>query len=186
VERALSLEANLTPALDAPDRSRRLGELFDGQQARLFRLARRMGADPAEAADLVQEAFLRLARGRRPIPEGTGGERWLVRTLVNLCRDRRRRLAVRAAGDRLLPPARRSDPQSEVALRDAVRDALGRLSPRRRAVVVLHEIEGMEVSEVAGLLGIARVTVRWHLSAGRRDLRRILGGRSHAEAGEGK
>ena len=51
---------------------------------------------------------------------------------------------------------------------------LTRLSPRRRAVVVLHELEGRPSREVARLLGIAEVTVRWHLLAARRELARVL------------
>ena len=52
--------------------------------------------------------------------------------------------------------------------------ALEELSPRRRAVIVLREIEGASVQEIARLLGVTAVTVRWHHSRGRRELRRIL------------
>jgi DNA-directed RNA polymerase specialized sigma24 family protein len=48
------------------------------------------------------------------------------------------------------------------------------LPPRRRAVVVMHELEGLPISMIASQLGISTITVRWHLSAGRRDLTRIL------------
>jgi RNA polymerase sigma-70 factor (ECF subfamily) len=176
VERALTLPADSTPTTAAADRAARLGDLFDRQQARLYRLALRMGAEPGEAADLVQDAFLRLARSSAPIPEGEGGEAWLVRALVNLCRDRHRRRAVRARAAHWVnvPPARSPDPESAASARERVGDALSRLSPRRRAVVVLHEIEGHALVEVARMLGIASVTARWHLSAGRRDLRRLL------------
>ena len=159
----------------------RIGELFDRHQVRLHRLALRMGVEPGDAADLVQDAFLRLARATAPIPEGDGGEAWLVRALVNLCRDRRRRRAVRARAARSasLPESRPADPESAAAARQEVGSALARLSPRRRAVVVLHEIEGHALVDVARILGIASVTARWHLSAGRRDLQRLL-------LGEGK
>ena len=56
-----------------------------------------------------------------------------------------------------------------------MRQALAMLSPRRRAVVVLRELEDRSVEEIAKLLGIGRVTVRWHLAAGRKHLARILG-----------
>src|SRR5687768_12071786 len=75
----------------------RLAELFDSHQRRLFQLALRLCSDREEARDLVQEAFLRAARQPRAVPGGEpAGEAWLVRTLVNLCRDRYRRLAVRS------------------------------------------------------------------------------------------
>jgi len=54
--------------------------------------------------------------------------------------------------------------------RAAIRAALVRLPARRRAAVVLHELEGLPVKEVARVLGIARVTVRWHLMAAHKDL----------------
>ncbi len=154
----------------------RLEALFDAHHRRLYRLALRMSGDRDEAGDLVQQAFLQAARRPEALPEdGPGGEAWLTRVLVNLCRDRHRRRAVRR---RLAPePASEGTPaMQEAALmaRQIVRAALARLAPRRRAVVVLHELEELDVEQVAGLLGIARATVRWHLAAGRRELKRIL------------
>ena len=176
MERALTLPADSISTTATADRAQRIGELFDRHQLRLYRLALRMGAEADDAADLVQDAFLRLARARAPIPEGEWGEAWLVRALVNLCRDRRRRRAVRtrAAQRADLPEVRHGDSDSAAVTREAVGTALARLSPRRRAVVVLHEIEGHTLVEVARMLGIASVTARWHLSAARRDMQRLL------------
>ncbi len=155
----------------------RLGQLFDTYHTRLYRLARRLSRDPEEARDLVQDCFLRLARRAGSIPESeSGAEAWLVRTLVNLCRDRQRRLRVRRAHYEQPEVSHGpATPESNVVARLSVEAALARLTPRRRAVVVLHELEELETHEVAGLLGLSRATVRWHLHAARRDLRTILG-----------
>jgi RNA polymerase sigma factor (sigma-70 family) len=155
----------------------RLAELFDAHHERLFRLALRMACDREEARDLVQEAFLRAAARPASVPEGaSGGEAWLVRTLVNLCRDRWRRRAVRErARPELAAREEAVDAEGALVARAAVRGALARLSPRRRAVIVLCELDGRTVREVARLLGVAEVTVRWHLLAARRDLAKILG-----------
>lgn len=174
------MEQTLT--IDAKPRNReepvwpeKLGELFDTHQARLYRLARRLSSDPEEARDLVQEAFLRAARSPARVPDGAAAEPWLVRVVVNLCRDRRRRQRVRQRPlDELVPP-QPGNPESAAVARATVQAALARLSPRRRAVVALHELEGADVAEVARLLGISRVTVRWHLAAARRDLKQFLG-----------
>jgi RNA polymerase sigma-70 factor (ECF subfamily) len=169
----------------AEDPADRLGTLFDAHQARLYRLARRMVADAEEARDLVQEAFLRAARHLGSVPADDGGAgAWLTRVVVNLCRDRGRRLEVRrrAAATVLRPveAAPDSGPESRAVARTAVQTALAALPPRRRAVVVLHELEERPVAEIARLLGLARVTVRWHLAAGRRDLAaRLSSGGSH-------
>jgi len=154
----------------------RLETLFDAHHRRLYRLALRMSGDREEAGDLVQQTFLQAVRRPGAVPEDeTAGEAWLVRVLVNQCRDLRRRRIVRR---RAVPPpdAGAGDTGIEAAViaRRTVAAALAKLGPRRRAVVVLHELEQKDVEEVAGLLGVSRVTVRWHLSAGRRELRRIL------------
>ncbi|HEX9669519.1 MAG TPA: RNA polymerase sigma factor [Thermoanaerobaculia bacterium] len=164
--------------LEEPARDR-LAALFDLHHERLFRLARRLAGEREEALDLVQETFVRAARrpGAVPVPE-SGGEAWLVRTLVNLCRDRHRRLAVRRRlRHEVEPPQGTPDPAGAAVARATVRRALALLPARRRAVVVLHELEEVPVVEVARLLGIARVTVRWHLAAARKQLAAaLLGG----------
>jgi RNA polymerase sigma-70 factor (ECF subfamily) len=154
----------------------RLAQLFDAHHERLFRLARRLSADREEARDLVQETFLRAARRPASVPDGAQpGEAWLVRVLVNLCRDRHRRTGVRT---RVHASLRRQEesahPENAAVARATVQAALARLSPRRRAAIVLHEIEGIPAREVGRLLGIAEVTVRWHLLAARRELARVL------------
>jgi len=171
-----------TLTIDAKPRSReetvwpeKLGELFDAHHARLYRLARRLTSDPEEARDLVQEAFLRAARSPARVPDGAAAEPWLVRVVVNLCRDRRRRQVVRQRPPAGPVPQQPGNPESAAVARATVQAALARLSPRRRAVLVLHELEGADAAEVARLLGIARVTVRWHLAAARRDVKQFLG-----------
>jgi RNA polymerase sigma-70 factor (ECF subfamily) len=152
----------------------RLGTLFDIHHPRLFRLARRLSRDADEARDLVQETFLRAARSPRSIPAGQAAEAWLVRVLVNIQRDEWRR---RAAKKRLDPegeaesarPAA-SDNEASFVAKSTVWRALERLAPRRRAVIVMYELEGVPIAAIARSLGVSAVTVRWHLSMGRREL----------------
>ena len=164
------------PATESADVD--LGALFALHGRRLYRLARRLSRDGAEAEDLVQETFLRAARAPRSLPgEGGSAEAWLVRALVRLAQDRFRRSRVRREALPRLADSERSSADVEAAAiaRRDVAAALAELAPRRRAVVVLHELEERDTAEVAALLGIARVTVRWHLAAGRRELARRLG-----------
>jgi RNA polymerase sigma-70 factor (ECF subfamily) len=157
------------------ERAEILGRLFEAHRERLFRLARRLSGDAEEARDLVQEAFVRLARGPSAVREGDEAERWLVRVLVNLCHDRSRRLRVRReAAARAAQPPTGETFEDAVLARAVVQAALAELPARRRAVVVLHELEGRDTAEIAGMLGMARVTVRWHLHAGHKQLRAIL------------
>jgi len=156
--------------------STRLATLFDAHSLRLYRLARRLSGDADEARDLVQDTFLRAARHPDRVPSGaTAGEAWLVRILVNLCRDRWRRQAVRRhALDLPQPVAAGPDPEAAAVARATVSAALATLPPRRRAVMVLHHLEERGTAEIATLLGITQVTVRWHLAAARRQLARQL------------
>jgi RNA polymerase sigma-70 factor (ECF subfamily) len=55
-----------------------------------------------------------------------------------------------------------------------LRRAVARLSPKRRTVVVLHDLEGHSVDEIAGIVLAKPLTVRSRLRDGRRDLARIL------------
>lgn len=165
--------------------AQRIGELFDRHHQRLFRLARRLSSDAEEARDLVQETFLRVAKRPGSIPVGESRQQaWLVRVLVNLCRDRFRRLAVRRRPESRLSPPRppATDPESQAVARATVQAALERLAPRRRAVVVLRELEGRSVHEIASLLGLRPGTVRWHLSVGRKELAELLCPRSPSDA----
>jgi RNA polymerase sigma-70 factor (ECF subfamily) len=158
----------------------RLGVLFDAHHDRLYRLARRLTPSRDDALDLVQETFLKAARSAKSIPEGaTKEEAWLVRVLINLQRDQWRKTSVR---DRLNKTAFEisdsasceGNPEAALIARASIWEALGTLPPRRRAIVILYELEGMTIPGIASLLGISAITVRWHLSVGRSDLARAL------------
>jgi len=157
--------------------SQRIGDLFDRHHQRLYNLARRLSSDAEEAKDLVQEAFLRAARRPGSLPaDDRRAEAWLVRVVVNLCRDRYRRLAVRRRPDVIhnLDHPEPASPESQAVARASVQAALATLEPRRRAVIVLRELEGFPVAEVARLLRMNPGTVRWHHSSGRKQLARLL------------
>lgn len=57
---------------------------------------------------------------------------------------------------------------------ERVRQVLDRLSDKHRAVVVLHDLEGFDVADIAGIVGANTLTVRSRLRDGRRRLRRLL------------
>jgi RNA polymerase sigma-70 factor (ECF subfamily) len=160
------------------ERRARLAALFDAHEDRLYRLARRLAASADEANDLVQDTFVRAAASLTTVPNGFEKEEaWLVRVLINLQRDQWRRRAVRrraAATLRADPTTYPSNVESALAAKRAVWAALDRLHPRRRAIVIMHELEGMSPAAIASLLGVAVMTVRWHLSMARRDLKRVL------------
>ena len=165
----------LTATMASPDHS--LDALFERHHESLWRLALRMAGDPESAKDLVQETFLRALTRRMP-EDLRSTEAWLVRTLINLSRDRHRRSKVRrrhAERERRAEAATAgAGPEDRVVARLTVERGLDRLSARRRAVLVLHDLEGLEPKRIARLLGLRPPTVRWHLAAARRELARVL------------
>lgn len=173
------LEAGLIGEAGVTAPVERLAGLFDMHADRLYRLARRLTTNAEDARDLVQDTFVRAARSCHSIPVGDACEEaWLVRVLVNLQRDRWRRTAMRAHHDaanaHTADANRRSNQESALIARTTVWRALERLPPRRRAILVLHELEGLDVRAIASLLHITPITVRWHLSRGRRDLSSLV------------
>jgi RNA polymerase sigma-70 factor (ECF subfamily) len=169
----------MPPEGDLPDQRReRLAALFDAHENRLYRLARRLSASADEANDLVQDTFVRAASALASVPTGFAKEEaWLVRVLINIQRDQWRRRAVRRRAASTLRADATACPatvESALAAKRAVWSALDRLQPRRRAIVVMHELEGMSPAAIAELVGVTVITVRWHLSMGRRDLKQIL------------
>ena len=153
--------------------------LFDVHHRRLYGLARRLSASADDARDLVQETYLRAAQAMASVPDDAARqEAWLVRVLINVCRDGWRRSAVRRrldpvhAADTVTRPG--SDQETALVARSTVWRALGTLAPRRRAIIVLYELEGSRIADIATLLGVSPVTVRWHLSRGRRELAEMI------------
>ena len=152
--------------------------LFEVQFPRLFRYLDRLGGDPDLAADLAQEAFVRLYR-RGEFPDAP--EAWLVTVATNLFRNsrntgsRRRRLLTpfRGAGalaDPLPDPAARVDAEES---RREVRVALDRLPERERQLLLLSA-EGFSYRELAGILGIAEGSVGTLLARAREAFKREL------------
>ena len=165
------------PAVLPDDSVARLAFLFDAHHDRLYRLARRLASSTDDALDLVQETFLRAARFPKSIPVGASAEEaWLVRVLINIRRDQWRKASTRNRHDKRFRQSEgsRQDPEAALIAKRVIWQALDALSPRRRAIVVMYELEGLTIPAIAALLGISAITVRWHLARGKRDLTSAL------------
>jgi len=175
---AVAVPATLQGEETRDDPASRVAALFEAHHQRLFRLARRLVRNPDDPSDLVQETFLRAARAPQRIPSGFANEEaWLVRVLINICKDGWRHTAVRARavvdGHVRAPGA--VNPESGLMAHAMVWQALDVLPPRRRAILVLYELDGADIASIARLLGVSPVTVRWHLMMGRREMAQALG-----------
>lgn len=142
----------------------------------LHGLARRLGPEPADAEDLVQETLLRAWRSLRRFRSESDPRTWLYRILVNASRDRWRRQA--KALRRASPPRSARDPEGRAIERDAVARVLAAVDtlPRRqRECLLLRVRAGLTHREIAALLSIQEGVVKLHLVHARKKLRRRFG-----------
>lgn len=149
-------------------------------QTRLFHIAHRMVKDREQAADLVQETFLRAYRKLADYqPTGSVGG-WLAKICVNLSLnylEKRKRLSFpELSMARWLPAGPDSDPVRAVEnkdLRGALRDEVECLKPRRQAVVTLAML-GYSYEEMCEILGESMAQVKSELFRARKKLRETL------------
>ena len=142
---------------------------FEDEHRELFRLMCFVTGNRADAADLMQEAFLKVWERWDRIDRIADPRAYLFRVALNGSR-RRMRTALRAAR-RMVPVASSHDPFDEVNLRQDVRRMLLSLSPRQRAALALLDLYGYESQEAARIMGIRPSTVRALATQGRAVLR---------------
>lgn len=136
------------------------GRFVAARSAGLFRTAYLLtGGDRHAAEDLVQVALERVAQHWRKI--GTAPEPYARRVLYHLQVDRWRRASFRRETpvDRV-PETARGDHAAGADLRVSLEAALGRLTSRQRAVLVLRYVEDMPEAEAAALLDLSVGTIR--------------------------
>ena len=143
---------------------------------RCYALAYRILRDPHRAQDATQQAMLGAWRDLPRLRDPERFDAWLHRLVVNACyaeaRGERRwtaRVRVIQNDVPLAPDVARS-----VVDRDELEAAFARLSPERRAVVVLHHHLGYPLTEIAATLGIPEGTARSRLHYAVRQLRAAL------------
>ena len=143
-------------------------------------VARRLMQDPDDADDLVQDAFLRALDRIATFDLARAFEPWFTRLLVNLGLDQRRKQKVRRTephDPETFPGGVNPEQEMERAeLKASLGKALDALPDRQRLIVTLFEIDGHSTEEVANMLQVSQVTIRWHLHQARRILRETLKG----------
>ena len=144
-----------------------------------FRVAYSVLRQREDAEDVAQEAFTRAYRRFRQLRDRTRFRAWLVRMTWRLALDRqrgeRRRLSRDTAWAGGTPGAAAAAPGPAERLRaQELWRAIDALPPKLRMVVVLANIEGHRMDEVAALLGVPAGTVKSRLFEARRRLKERL------------
>jgi RNA polymerase sigma factor (sigma-70 family) len=150
---------------------------FAEEHRGLFKALYFVTGNRADAAELMQDAFLKLWERWDMVDRIDDPTAYLFRVALNGTRMRAR--AARRAGRRLLPAEPDRDPFDEIELRQDVRKLLLELAPRQRAALLLLDMYGYGSEDAARMMGIRPSTVRALASQGRAVLKRTAGG-THA------
>jgi RNA polymerase sigma-70 factor, ECF subfamily len=165
------------------------GVLFARHRDRLWAVALRTMGNPDDAADALQDGLIAAFRRAGSFRGEAAVTTWLHRVVVNACLDRLRAAKVRRAealpddldsrGDRgslaTSSPVDPADRAIDDERRRQVLAALSRLTADQRAALVLVDMEGYPVAEVAEILDCAVGTVKSRCSRGRARLAELLG-----------
>ena len=145
-------------------RMEQIERLYREQGDRIWRGLLAFAGDPEVANDAVAEAFAQVLRRGDEVRDP---ERWIWRAAFRIAagelKERRKVVDTVAA-----PSYEMEEPARDLVV------ALGALSERQRASVVLHDAAGFSAREVAKIVGSTEAAVRVHLVRGRRRLRDLL------------
>ncbi len=152
-----------------------LREVFDEHAAYVYRALRHLGAPESEIDDLCQEVFVVVHRRLGSFEGRSSLRTWLYGICMRLASDHRRRARVRyerAVADpgRDLAEPSSFAPDRRTEARTQLLQLLDSLDDDKRDVIVLYEIEGLSMSEVAAALGCPLQTAYSRLHAARAKL----------------
>ncbi len=154
-------------------------QLVAAHQDRIYHAAYRITGNAEDAHDATQETFVKAFRALPRYRHEAAFATWLHRIAVNAALDviRRRPQTPAASLEDVVLPATAYNPDVEAERRDLqrrVHQALQRLSPDHRTIIVLRDLQGLAYEEVAVALAIPVGTVRSRLSRAREALRVLL------------
>lgn len=159
--------------------------LYNMHKRRVYSLCLRMLGNVAEAEDLTQEAFLQLHRKIGTFRGDSAFSTWLHRMAVNVVLMHLRKKGLPLVSlEETLEPSQDDGPRKDFGTRDltlsgsidrvTLERAVGELPPGYRMVFVLHDVEGYEHNEIAGMLQCSIGNSKSQLHKARMRLRYLL------------
>ena len=184
------LAGGITEA-EAIDRAKRgdatsFEALYGLHKRRVYSLCLRMVGNPADAEDLMQEAFLQLFRKIGTFRGESAFSTWLHRMTVNvvLMRLRKKSLPAASLEETTEPDEETGGPRKDIGAPDLglsgavdrvnLERAIGQLPPGYRAVFVLHDVQGYEHNEIADIMDCSVGNSKSQLHKARTRLRELL------------
>jgi RNA polymerase sigma-70 factor, ECF subfamily len=178
-------EAELVERCRAGDRMAFERFYRDHRRAVAANLYRVLG-DRSELDDLVQEVFVIAYRGMQRFRGDAKLSTWLYRICINVALGRLRSKSRKPPPILLAEPGREevATPESSEGAPDRLMErredvarvyrALEQLAPKKRIVLVLHEIQGLDIKEIAELVEAPQITVRTRLHYARKEFYKII------------
>jgi RNA polymerase sigma-70 factor (ECF subfamily) len=161
--------------------SRAFRAIWELYRADVTRLLYRMIGRRSELEDLLQEVFVQVHRSIKNFRAESRLSTWIYRVAVNVALMHRRaaksRPVIVAAPQEPLLLDESSPPDEQLLRRrriEALYRLLDRVSDKKRAVYVLHELEGMTPNEISKVVGAPVLTVRTRLFYARREVLAML------------
>jgi RNA polymerase sigma factor (sigma-70 family) len=162
-------ERGVIPFPDRVSRPADFSTFFAQEHAKVLKALYFMTGNRADAAELMQDAFLKLWERWDTIDKIDDPTAYLFRVALNGSRMRAR--SARRAARRIADPASSRDPFDEIDIREDVRLMLLQLAPRQRAALVLLDLYDYDSEHAAQIMGIRPSTVRALATQGRAVLR---------------
>lgn len=162
------------------------GVLVGRHRDRGFRYAMHLLGNAEDAEDALQESFLRAFRSLRRCRDPERFQSWFFRILVNRCRTSGGRRKVRGEREMVLvvdPPASTatSPTADDLAWRESIREALGRLPVDQREAFLLRHVEGVGYEEMRALTGTGVSALKMRVKRACDMLRAHLRDMDHAD-----
>ena len=161
-----------------------ISEVASGEHyTRILRYVRSVVRDAGEAEDLTQETFLRAYRRRESLRDPNAVLPWLYSIATRVCLDRLRQRARQAPTQSELDPELMSPPDpapsagllfEQKDMSTCVQAYVGELSDSYRAVLLMHDVQGLTAREIAALLGDSTGNVKVRLHRARKQLEAAL------------
>src|SRR5271166_713569 len=159
--------------------------LYSLHKRRVYPLCLRMTGNPADAEDMTQEAFLQLYRKIATFRGESAFSTWLHRLTVNVVlMHRRKKRLPEVSLEEVLESHEEDGPKKDIGKRDnllagcidriVLDRCIKRLAPGYRAIFALHDIEGYEHKEIAGMIGCSAGNSKSQLHKARLKLRDLL------------
>lgn len=162
-----------------------LAGLFRAHYGRLVRALTLVCGDAEEAADAVQEAFVKAHLRWRKLRHYDDPVGWIRRVAINRLRDgHRRRTRKERAVERLAATSDRSVAGPEPGHDGLLTGLLASLPRQQRLAVALYYVDGLSVAETAATLGLSDGAVKFHLHQARERLRQAVGADGTLTGGE--